>query len=439
MLRSVGRQLALGLLLVGAAGCGSSPPGAKDKPGAPPPARQAAAKPAPAEGAQTNPPEVKPAAEPQPPVDTQPPRAPGNAAEAVLAVLAGIRENHPEALWDFLPGSMQTQLNDLVRQFGQSIDATIWQRTVAVLRKVVQVLKSKREFVQESSHWKNLGAIDLAELESRWDDIVALCEAVLDSELADVDQLRTFNGRDFLAGSGAKVLARLKALADSDEESPYRQLERVKVTLKSETAQTAVVTIELPGQPPGDHEFALLEGKWCPKSWSGGAPQLAALQKAVAGALQPEALQARKGQILHELELVEQLADELIASQTLEEFDDLIARRVIPHFAARMPAFGPEKKSAVPAEHANDSVTVIVRGSLGPARGQELMTELASRSDDARLSVVSGPNGTEGEWSFTLMPVIDVEAFAARCTFSRVVHVDAEGRTVTLELRAADR
>jgi len=439
MLRSVGRQLALGLLLVGAAGCGASPPGGGDKPAAAPPAEQAAAKPAPAKEAQSHPPEAKPAAEPQPPVDTQPPRAPGNAAEAVLAVLAGIRENHPEALWDFLPGSMQSQLNDAVRQFGQSIDATIWQRTVAVLRKVVQVLKSKREFLQESSHWKNLGATNLGELESHWDDIVALCEAVLDSELADVDQLRTFNGRDFLAGTGAKVLARLKVMAGSDEESPYRQLENVRVTLKSETAQTAVVTIELPGQPPGDHEFALLEGKWCPKSWSDGSPQLAALQKAVAGALRPEALQARKEQILRELELVEQLADELLASRTPEEFDDLLARRVIPHFAARMQAAGPDKKNAVSAEHANDSVTVIVKGSLGSSRGRELMTELAARTDDARLSVVSGPNGTDGEWSFSLMPVTDVDAFAARCTFGRVVHVDAEARTVTLELRAAEK
>ena len=45
----------------------------------------------------------------------------GSPDAAVMAVVNGIKANHPEAIWNFLPASYQADINQLVQQFAPDV------------------------------------------------------------------------------------------------------------------------------------------------------------------------------------------------------------------------------------------------------------------------------------------------------------------------------
>ena len=76
------------------------------------------------------------------PTPTQSPDA------AVVAVLDGMRANRPEALWDFLPASLQSSLNEAVREVGRSADAEVWNRAAELIKKIVTIFGHRRDLAR---------------------------------------------------------------------------------------------------------------------------------------------------------------------------------------------------------------------------------------------------------------------------------------------------
>ncbi len=368
------------------------------------------------------------------------PPTPDSPDAAVMAVLLGIREKHPEAVWDFLPGSMQRHLNEAVREFGRSIDAEMWNRSMGLLKKIVQIFETKKEFIFENPHWKTAERIDAREFQAHWDDIVGLCSALVNSELSDVERLKKFDGRAFLASTGAKVIGSLEMLSKSVKNSPFGLLADVKVKLKSRNGEVAVITIEVPGQPPTDHEFALLEGKWCPRSWVESAPRLEALPPMIAGVLKSDLVAKRKEVFMQDLDLVEQGINDLLDAKTAKEFNDYVEQAVIPFLSQRIenlrpkPAASDVKATGGSSSTTPEGVTVVVKGMLDEKAADALSLKLAGLSDNTKLSVVIGPTIKGETTEFIVTPVADVQRFASRLEIGKVVAVDAAVRSVTVAI-----
>ncbi|MGH7199112.1 MAG: hypothetical protein ACREJB_00800, partial [Planctomycetaceae bacterium] len=57
----------------------------------------------------------------------QPPAESGPAADvAVRTAIAGLRNDRPEALWEFLPPSYRRDVNGVVRTFALHVDEELW-------------------------------------------------------------------------------------------------------------------------------------------------------------------------------------------------------------------------------------------------------------------------------------------------------------------------
>src|SRR5437762_3509180 len=123
---------------------------------------------------------------------------------AVLAVVEGLKQNHPEAFWDFLPASYQQDLNDLVHLFAEQMDADLWNESVGVLRKLARVLKSKKEFLVPARTQSGQPAAGPSSAELA--TIGELIETLLASDLADLEKLKQADGRKFLESTGGKLL-----------------------------------------------------------------------------------------------------------------------------------------------------------------------------------------------------------------------------------------
>lgn len=421
--------LVFGSLILGiSAGCGGSSAPPTNEPAASPPKPSAA----PTAAAPTLQKKFAPA-----PGDGDVKSAPSMSADAaVSSVIEGMRTNHPEALWDFLPPSMQGHLNEAVREIGRSADPELWNRFAELLKKAVSIFETKKDFILASPFWHAAEKIDVKQVSTHWPDIVGLMSSITNSDLSHVDRLKEFDGRRFLAEAGANFLMHLQAASATLKNNAIARLKDVKVTLKSESGDSAVVTIEVPGQPASDHEFTIIEGKWCPKAWVELIPQMSEWKSGVKAVLKSDEFVKRKESIMQELDQIETGIDQLLETKTAQEFNDLVAQRVIPYLLVRSAPFRSPGASDPSTPHHPDSdsgtATIIVPAKLDDKKSDELVTKLAAVSDNPAQSVVFGPNTTESGVEFTITPVGDVAAFAKRIDFGSVTKIDGDKRTVTV-------
>src|SRR5581483_10484592 len=66
---------------------------------------------------------------------------------AIRLALNGIKKGRLEQAYDFLPFSYQQEIDGLLQSFATRMDPDLWNELFAVLRKGVDVLKTKKEFV----------------------------------------------------------------------------------------------------------------------------------------------------------------------------------------------------------------------------------------------------------------------------------------------------
>src|SRR5207302_7511324 len=116
----------------------------------------------------------------------------------------------------------------------------LWNKSIAVLRKLVTVLKTKKQFL----------AADMT-------SVAGLVETLLAGELADLEKLKTFDGRLFLAGTGTRLIGQLRDLLPNVD----RMLDFKKVTLSKSKGEIATVEL-VTAFDMLEREFVRVEGKW---------------------------------------------------------------------------------------------------------------------------------------------------------------------------------
>ena len=83
--------------------------------------------------------------------DAQPDPIPETADKALSAVLEGLHENRPDAVWDALPASYQQDVNDVVHLFATRMHPEAWKWFVQIARKGAVVMRLPRDDREEAS------------------------------------------------------------------------------------------------------------------------------------------------------------------------------------------------------------------------------------------------------------------------------------------------
>ena len=138
--------------------------------------------------------------------------AQGSADEAVMAVVSGLKEDQPQAIWQALPASYQNDVSGVVREFAGLMEDSLWDQTFGTLGKLTRVLDEKRQFVVEHP----LVAQQLStspNAEATYDAVVILLKTLLSSDISSLQRLSDFDGERFLATTGSQVMAQMGALA----------------------------------------------------------------------------------------------------------------------------------------------------------------------------------------------------------------------------------
>jgi len=245
--------------------------------------------------------------------------AQGSADQAVMAVVAGLKEDQPQVIWQALPASYQDDVSGLVREFAGQMEDSLWDQTFGTLAELTRVLDEKRQFVLEHpAVAEQLSKSPNAE--ATYDAVVILLRTLLSSDISSLQRLSDFDGERFLATTGSQVMAQMGDLAAlaPDSKETLDEISSLSVTLSRTEGERAWVLIEKPDEKTEEVEFVLVEGKWIPARMAEGWDSGIAGAREQLGQVDFDPAQTAQAGAM--LTMVDGAMEGLLAAQTSEQF-----------------------------------------------------------------------------------------------------------------------
>ncbi len=246
----------------------------------------------------------------------------------VQVVMDGLVQHRPEVLWRALPPSYQQDVNALTASFAENMDPALFERAVAVARKGVVVLQSKKDLILSTQTVANSG-IDTETFDSLWESYVHIADTLLASDLARLEAYPTLNVEEFLETAGATMMEHAAGFSTGEDDADtltmrLAALETTNVELVSLDGDQAVVLITPPGEEGTEVAMVRVEERWLPtdfvEQWSGAIEQARSRIEMLGS---EEAAQA-KVQALFAIGMAEGFIDQIEQMELPEDLDNLI-------------------------------------------------------------------------------------------------------------------
>ena len=246
----------------------------------------------------------------------------------VRVVLDGLVQHHPEVGWRALPVSYQQDVTDLSREFADTVDPAVFDRAVAVARKGVVVLQGKKDLIL-SSRYLEQSPVDAASVDAIWEASVYMLDALLASDLTDLETMREIDVEALLSTTGAAIMDSAAEMpAESDETVSFADRvaawERTEVEPLSEEGDRAVVLLTVPDEEPIEIPMARIEGRWIPTELATQWPAAVDQTRTRIEMLGSDDAAQIRVQVLFGIGIVEGFIDQIDLMETTEEFDDLV-------------------------------------------------------------------------------------------------------------------
>jgi len=259
--------------------------------------------------------------------------------DAALQGLTGaVTAGRPQVVWQALPPSHQQQVTELVHTYAEAMDKDVWNKGFELGQKVVALLRSKRELLFASQMTKQMAndtPVDLQKASREWEVVVGLFETIVNSELSDLDQLKTLDVERFLSGTGAKFASQLVEVAElSKNPSELETLRTAQFEVAEMDGDTALLKFVRTdgdgGQIETTVEMKKVEGRWLPAGLVDGLPQAVAMAKAQVAQVSGEQFAESKPDILAAMDQVGAVLDQLEAAESQEDFDKVLQGAIGP-------------------------------------------------------------------------------------------------------------
>lgn len=356
---------------------------------------------------------------------------------AMMQLVRGFQDQNPGAVWDFLPASYQKDVNDLIHLFANSMDQELHAKGFSVASKLVNVLKTKKEFILSApsvAQGLSGAPIDQERLNKDWDVLIGVLETIVKSDISDLDKLKAVDGGEYLRKTGGQLMKQLQAASKSLPNDPYET--ELMATLGKLSAKTVSVdgdsaTVELTDAEGSTktEQMVRVEGKWIPAEMANG--WVGAIADIKSGLeTMPAAVAENKQQVLGALTMAEGLLTQLEQAETQEQFNATIEQAMLPVMMMVGGMLGGGGDLGGPAPVAEDGVRVVVIG-LEEDDQDKLDEHFKNLMELAAAEEGSFTSGG-GQALIDLRPVKDVAAFAEKIKIGEVVDVDATERTITV-------
>jgi hypothetical protein len=290
------------------------------------------------------------------------------AEDTIRTIAAEVEKGNVAVMWYALPKSYQADVNGLVHAFAEKMDADVWNQGFAVASKTLNLLKTKKDFILSNPAVEQ-APIDGNAVGDNWDAFVDVIAVLVNSEISDLDKMKTLDVGAFLNGPVKQFTEKTVAVAKTvspDAKAAFGTAGEIKVSTVKDDGDTVTLKIEgapsflpvigdLAGPPgvgeavggdafgddapevgapgggePEEREMVRVEGRWVPK---GLADQWPVLMAGAKEAINGISLAESKPQIMDLIAKIDGAGEQLKNAQTADDFNAAIG--------AAMGMFGP--------------------------------------------------------------------------------------------------
>jgi SLA1 homology domain 1, SHD1 len=263
-------------------------------------------------------------------------------------VFGQIKQDKAIVVWDALPASYQKDVQEIVGLALQKIDPSMIQPVMQVRNNVLQILRSKKEFILNNNMVK-MAMPDPAVVSKVYDPAVDLIDAYLSKELVEVSKARSSELRTLLESYTSNISKKAAAVEaaippESQIAKSYNASNWKNFTYKVEStaADAAVLTMEVPGQPTQIIELTKVEGRWVPADMAKDWDKNMAEAKGELEKLTPEKMLEIKQGMQVPLGMVNGILGTLLAANDQASFDQAVGGilGMLPMMGGGMPMPG---------------------------------------------------------------------------------------------------
>lgn len=183
------------------------------------------------------------------------------------AVMNGIGEKNPYIIWEAMPESYRKDVNDLIHKFAEEMDPDVHKKFFSVTGKMEKLLKDKKDFVINSEMVK-LSKVNTEDFKKNYNSVVELIAVINDSDLSNLDRLKSADGGDILKGSGRDLMEAVAAISSAMKEDEFgknmEELKKATVEVISSDEKTAKIKTKV-GDDEDEIELVKVDDRWVPK------------------------------------------------------------------------------------------------------------------------------------------------------------------------------
>ncbi len=197
---------------------------------------------------------------------------PGNssAKEFLDMVFGELQKKNYIVVWDAMPESYQSDINQLSKMAGEKIDPAIFKQIKQSVTTVTKMLRSKKKFVLGSRHLDALGP-QKGMLAMCYDEIVNFADALTGVELMDAANFKKGDMRQLAQKYFGNLTDKMNALAakfpaDNPLSQQFLNPPAVEYTLSNETPTEVTFSMASTGgaPPTPDTRLVNVDGRWLP-------------------------------------------------------------------------------------------------------------------------------------------------------------------------------
>lgn len=252
--------------------------------------------------------------------DAAKPTLPDTPDGTVTFVAQNLVDHHPEVIWTALPESYRQDITEITASFAEKMDPAIYDKTMELSFRAVEVLKEKKDLIFESTTFQ-ASQVDPEEVDKALDPTFAIAETVLSSQISTIYGLGTIDWEQFLATTGATVLEHASAIQIEDEEDPFGELASLEVETVTVSDDTATLKLKTANEDPEEVEMVRVEGRWIPADLAKEWPEMMANARKQLDEMTPENMESIKTQAMMGLGMAEGLIEQIATIESAEQFD----------------------------------------------------------------------------------------------------------------------
>ena len=246
----------------------------------------------------------------------------------VKFVAEKVADGHPEVVWEALPETYQTDINDLTHLFATKVDQEVWDKSFSLLRKTTVVLQDKKDLFL-GSQLLAMAQDNQDEIVGNWDTATVVLSTLVNSDLGNLKSLETIDWGQFMATTGAQLMQVAKEASAATEDNDYEEdflakVEGLQIEVLENADGMAKLKITAPDEEPEEVEMTQVEGRWVPSDMAQDWDENVAEARAKLEKITPETIAQQKMQIMMMVGMAEAFVDQVAQAKTSEELDQML-------------------------------------------------------------------------------------------------------------------